>query len=284
MPEAYPILNSLMLERTDENQFRGPSVPSDFRPVVFGGQLMGQMIVAAAAVLPDKNVKSLHAIFARAGTVTQPVDLDVDVMHAGRALASVTVTARQGDRVLSRGLLLLDAGEPDLIRHSLPMPDVAGPDESETRPWPDGGSEVRIVDGVDLMTTEVTGDPELNVWVRFDHAPQSQAVHQALLSWYTDPFLIAASMRPHPDIGQSMSHDTISTGVITHTLTFHEPVNATGWLLLAQHSLVAGHGRTYGNGHVFDVEGNQVASFVQENLVRAFRNEPGVRGKTSMAM
>ena len=109
-------------------------------------------------------------------------------------------------------------------------------------------------------------------------------MHQALLSWYTDPFLIAASMRPHPDIGQSMSHDTISTGVITHTLSFHEPVQAAGWLLLAQRSLVAGHGRTYGSGHVFDVEGNQVASFVQENLVRAFRHEPGVRGKTSMAM
>ena len=224
MPEPYPILNSLMLEQTGENRFRGPSVPSDFRPVVFGGQLMGQMIVAAAATLPDKNVKSLHAIFARAGTVKKPVDLDVDVMHAGRALASATVTARQGDRLLSRGLLLLDAGEPDLIRHSLPMPKVAGPAEAEARGWPDGGSEVRIVDGVDLMTTEVTGDPELNVWVKFDHAPQSQAVHQALLSWYTDPFLIAASMRPHPGIGQSMSHEVISTGVITHTLSFHEPV------------------------------------------------------------
>jgi acyl-CoA thioesterase II len=284
MPEPYPILNSLMLEQTGENRFRGPSVPSDFRPVVFGGQLMGQMIVAAAATLPDKNVKSLHAIFARAGTVQEPVDLDVDVMHAGRALASLTVTARQGDRLLSRGLLLLDAGEPDLIRHSLPMPKVAGPGDAEARGWPDGGSQVRIVDGVDLMTTEVTGDPELNVWVKFDHAPPSQAVHQALLSWYTDPFLIAASMRPHPGIGQSMSHEVISTGVITHTLSFHEPIRADGWLLLAQHSLVAGHGRTYGSGQVFDERGTQVASFVQENLVRAFRSEPGTRGKATMAM
>jgi len=147
MPEPYPILNSLLLEQAGENRFRGPSVPSDFRPVVFGGQLMGQMIVAAAATLPDKNVKSLHAIFARAGTVKEPVDLDVDVMHAGRALASVTVTARQGDRLLSRGLLLLDAGEPDLIRHSLPMPEIAGPAQAQARGWPDGGSQVRIVDG-----------------------------------------------------------------------------------------------------------------------------------------
>jgi acyl-CoA thioesterase len=284
MPEPYPILAALMLEQTGSGRFRGPSVPSDFRPVVFGGQIMGQMIVAAAATLPDKNVKSIHAIFARAGTVTKPVDLEVDVMHAGRALASVTVTASQDDRLLSRGLLLLDVGEPDLIRHSVPAPAVAGPDAAAAGGWPDSGSQVRIVDGVDLMTTDVTGDPELFIWVRFDHAPDSQAVHQALLSWYTDPFLIAASMRPHPGIGQSMSHDTISTGVITHTLSFHEPVLATGWLLLAQHSLFAGHGRTYGSGQIFDEQGSQVASFVQENLVRSFRNEPGARGKATMAM
>ena len=48
--------------------------------------------------------------------------------------------------------------------------------------------------------------------------------------------------------------------------------------------LVAGHGRTYGSGQVFDERGTQVASFVQENLVRAFRSEPGARGKATMAM
>jgi acyl-CoA thioesterase len=277
-------LKSLVLEQTGENRFRGPSVPSDYRPVVFGGQLMGQMIVAAATTLPDKNVKSIHAIFARAGTVTQPVDLDVDVMHAGRALASVTITARQGDRLLSRGLLLLDAGEPDLIRHSLPMPEVARPGQLDPRKGTEEGSDVRIVDEVDLMTPDVTGDPELFIWVRFDQAPDNLAVHQALLSWYTDPFLIGAALRPHAGIGQSMAHDTISTGVITHTLSFHEPVKATDWLLLANQSLFAGGGRTYGSGQIFDEQGNQVASFVQENLVRAFRDETGTRGKASMAM
>jgi acyl-CoA thioesterase len=277
-------LKSLVLEQTGENRFRGPSVPSDYRPVVFGGQLMGQMIVAAATTLPDKNVKSIHAIFARAGTVTQPVDLDVDVMHAGRALASVTITARQGDRLLSRGLLLLDAGEPDLIRHSLPMPEVARPGQLDPRKGTEEGSDVRIVDEVDLMTPDVTGDPELFIWVRFDQAPDNLAVHQALLSWYTDPFLIGAALRPHAGIGQSMAHDTISTGVITHTLSFHEPVKVTDWLLLANQSLFAGGGRTYGSGQIFDEQGNQVASFVQENLVRAFRDETGTRGKASMAM
>lgn len=284
MPEPYPILNSLILQQTGESTFRGPSVPSEVRPVVFGGQLMGQMIMAATASLPGKTVRSLHAIFARAGTVTLPVDLEVDVMHSGRALGSVSVTARQGDRLLSRGLLLLDAGEPDLIRHSEPKPAVAGPEETEAPKHQEEGAEVLIVDSVDLMTPEITGPPELYIWTRFSHAPDDQAVHQALLSWYTDPFLIASAMRPHDGVGQAMAHDTISTGVITHTLSFHEPVDATKWNLLANRSIYAGHGRTYGMGQVFEADGQQVASYVQDNLVRSFRDEPAVRGKGTLAM
>ena len=284
MPEPFPILKSLILEQTGASSYRGPSVPSEVRPVVFGGQLMGQMIVAAATSLPGKTVRSLHAIFARAGTVTQPVDLEVDVMHSGRALGSVSVTARQGDRLLSRGLLLLDAGEPDLIRHSEPKPAVAGPEETEKPKQWEEGAEVRIVDSVDLMTPDITGPPELHVWTKFSHAPADQAVHQALLSWYTDPFLIASALRPHDGVGQAMAHDTISTGVITHTLSFHEPVDATAWNLMANRSIYAGHGRTYGMGQVFTEDGQQVASYVQDNLVRAFRDEPALRGKGTLTM
>ena len=284
MPEPSAILTSLALEQVGELRYRGQSVPSDTRPVVFGGQLMGQMIVAATHCLPGKDVRSLHAIFARAGTVAEPVDLAVNVMHSGRSLASASVTARQGDRLLSRGLLLLDTGEPDLIRHSLPMPAVNGPGLAVPQKWAEEGSELRIVGGVNVMTADVTGPPELFVWTRFGGAPSNLATHQALLSWYTDPFLIAAAMRPHDGIGQSMAHDTISTGVVTHTLSFHEPVNATEWLLLAQQSIFAGHGRTYGSGQVFTEDGRQVASFVQDNLVRAFRSEAATRGVGTMTL
>ena len=284
MREPSPVLASLQLEQTGETRYRGPSVPSDTRPVVFGGQLLGQMIVAAASAQPGKTVRSIHAIFARAGKASLPVDLDVDIMHSGRALASVTVTARQEDRLISRGMLLLDAGEPDLIRHGATMPAVVGPDAATPQGWAEEGSELRVVDGVDLMTTEVTGPPELSVWARFTSAADDIAVNQALLSWYTDPFLIGASMRPHQGVGQSMAHKTISTGVVTHTLSFHEPVRATDWHLLAQRSTYAGGGRAYGRGEVFTEDGRHVASFVQDNMVRSFRDTRAGHGHGAMTM
>jgi acyl-CoA thioesterase len=284
MSELSPVLTSLRLEQTGELRYRGQSVPSDTRPVVFGGQLLGQMIVAAAGSQAGKSVRSIHAIFARAGTVSLPVDLELEIMHSGRALASIMATARQENRLLSRGLLLLDAGESDLIRHGAPMPAGPGPASAAPQQWAEEGSELRIVDDVDLLTAEVTGPPELSAWVRFAAAPDDAAVNQALLSWYTDPFLIAAALRPHQGVGQSMAHETISTGVITHTLSFHEPVQAAGWHLLAQRSTFAGGGRTYGRGEVFTEDGRHVASFVQDNLVRAFRDAGTMRGRGTMTM
>ena len=77
-------------------------------------------------------------------------------------------------------------------------------------------------------------------------------------------------MRPHAGVGQSMAHRSISTSVITHTLTFHGPVDAGRWMLLAHESPSAGQGRSYGRAHVYAQDGELVASYVQENMIRGF--------------
>ena len=80
-----------------------------------------------------------------------------------------------------------------------------------------------------------------------------------------------------------MSHVSISTSVLSHTLTFHEPIDPGAWHLLAHESPYAGRGRTYGRANVFTEDGRLVASFVQDNMVRdmpeAQRPAPGGRSK-----
>lgn len=283
--QQSPIVSCFSVERTGPSAYRGQSVDDPRRPVVFGGQIMGQMIAAAALQAPDKQVKNLHAVFARAGTVKQPVDYTLDQFHSGRAFGSIEAIAAQGDRVLSRGILLMDAGEPDVIRHQIPRLTVSGPDRHAAAPGSDElGADLRVVDDVDLMTTAVTGDPELFVWMRWRDVPDEPAMHQALLSWFTDPFLIGAAMRPHEGIGQEQAHESLSTGVITHTLTFHEPFRADEWLLIANRSQHAGGGRTYGDGEVFTEDGKLVASFVQTSMIRYFRDDGSARGRAEGAM
>ena len=236
--------------------------------VVFGGQLLAQSLVAAARTIPDKDVLSLHCVFARAGSFAEPLDVAAEVMHAGRGFASVSVTTSQSRGVCTRSTVLLHAPDGDLIRHGSPMPEVDGPEAWESRPVSDFW-QVRFVDEVDISTPEVVGPPELRVSIRFPGAPTDDlALNQALLAYASDGFLIATAMRPHAGIGQSMAHVSVATTVLTQTLSFHEPVQAADWLLLDHRSSYAGRGRSHGTADAFTEDGRLVASFSQDNMVR----------------
>ena len=186
----------------------------------------------------------------------------------GRAFASTTVTISQGDRLCTRSLLLLTAEEPDLIRHADPAPAAAPP--PTTAPTAAGEWEVRVVDDVDISDPELTGPPDLDVWTRFPGAPDDPTTDQALLAFATDGFLIGTAMRPHAGVGQSQAHVTLTTGVISHTLTFHEPFVGAG--LAAARPTTARTpvgGRSYGRADVFRADGALVASYVQDAMIRA---------------
>lgn len=270
MPELADLLAAFDLEPTGPGTFSGSSIEFGGGSVVFGGQLIAQSMLAGATADPTKEIKSIHTIFARGGAIDVPLAFDVDVMQAGRSFASASVTARQGDRLCTRSLVLLHAPDPDLIAHQPAMPDVGSPMDAEASPHSSGFWEVRTVGGVDIADPDAVGPAELDVWTRYVGAPADAAVNQALLAFATDGFLIGTAMRPHAGVGQSMAHRTISTSVITHTLTFHRPVDAGRWLLLANESPEAGRGRSYGRAHVFAETGELVASYVQENMIRAF--------------
>ena len=268
--ELSGLLDVLKLEEVEPGRYRAQNFGEGPGMVVFGGQLLAQAVVAAATVDPGKEVKSLHTIFARGAAIDKALDVDVDVMQSGRAFASATVTFSQEGRLCCRSLALLSAAEPDLIRHALPLPVTDGPEQAAASSH--GGSwwEIRTVDGVDISDPDAVGPAELSVWIRFPGAPDDLTTNRALLAYATDGFLIGTAMRPHPGVGQALSHVTISTTVLTHTLTFHEPFDAGSWLLLAQESPYAGRGRSYGRGNVFTEDGRLVASFVQENMIRDF--------------
>lgn len=275
MADLKSLLRSFELTPVGERSYRAPN--ADGAPgVVFGGQLLGQSILAAVRDHEGKRVKTIHTIFARGASPDTDVEIDVDVMHSGRAFGSSTVTIRQGDRLCTRSLVLVSGDEDDLMRHGDPMPQVGSPDDA-----PAGGSgdwEIRVVGGVDISDPDAVGPPQLDVWTRWNGAPDDLSLAQALVAYPTDPFLIGTAMRPHAGIGQAQAHRTLSTGVISHTLTFHEPVDAGEWLLLSHHATYAGHGRVYGRANIFQ-RGVLVGSFVQDSMAR-----PIPEGRTASAL
>jgi acyl-CoA thioesterase II len=242
-------------------------------PLVFGGQILAQTVIAAARSAGAHQVKSVHTVFARGAAADIDLDVSVESMHAGRAFSSLSVTVAQGDRLCARSLALCEAEGPDLIRHA-PEPPAGGP--AAAVPSGHGGAgatswwEVRTVDGVDISDPEAVGPARLGVWMRFPGAPEDPAVARALLAYASDGFLIGTALRPHPGFGQAQAHLAFDTTVLTHTLTFHEPFSAGDWLFLDHEAPYAGRGRSYGRAHVWTEDGRLVASFVQEAMIRSF--------------
>ncbi len=269
MTTMADVVGALDLEHIGEGSFRAHHL-DEGHGVVFGGQLLAQSVIAATSVVDDKELLSLHTVFARGGDFAQPLGIDVRVLQSGRSMASVTVTTHQDRGPCTHSTALLHAPDSDRIRHARDAPEavVAGPDTWTDRPGGPDFWDMRIVDDVDFLTPELTGPPQLQVWARFPDAPDDLATSQALLAYASDGFLIATAMRPHEGIAQSMAHVSVATTVLTQTLTFHEPFAATDWHLLDQRSTYAGHGRSHGVAEVFAEDGRMVASFTQDNMIR----------------
>ena len=249
-------------------QVTQPSESPEGRDVVFSGQLLAQMIMASDhAAGGTKDVRSVHAVFARAGTYSRPIELEVESLLAGRTWAGDTVTATQSEKVLSRAIVLLNVVDEDLMRHEPPMPPVPAPAVVDAAPgqvFP--GAELRPVSGRD----EVGGVPVEMAWHRFERPLASQAANQAVLAWATCGNIIGLAMRPHRDrVRIEDAHASISTGVIAQTIHFVERFDVSQWLLVRHEATKAATGRVYGDGRVFAEDGILVAAFHQDSMARA---------------
>ncbi|WP_293003987.1 acyl-CoA thioesterase domain-containing protein [Mycobacterium sp.] len=243
----------------------------DERQVVEGTQVLAQVIVAVAKRFPAKSVRSVHAVFARAVLVGPPVEIEIDVVAEGRSTATAVVGVSQNGRRAITVTALLDVPSDDVIRHHLPRPEVTAPADANDGRMPMGGRELRLVDVVDVNSPDEVGPPELYAWLHYDPIPARDDLAKALIAYFTGHLGISTAMRAHEGIGTAQSHLTVSTAPMTVSVSFHEPVSWTGWLLYSHESTQAGAGMSYIRGAVHTEEGELIASFAQDALIRPLR-------------
>lgn len=243
----------------------------DERQVVEGTQVVAQAIVAAAKRFPDKSVRSAHAVFARAVTVGPPIELVLDVVSEGRSTATAVVAVHQNGRRCLSVTVLADVPTDDVIRHHLPRPAVAAPADANPCEMPMIGRDVRIVDVVDVNSPDEVGPPEMHAWLHYEPIPARDDLAKALVAYFTGHLGISTTMRAHPGIGTSQAHLTVSTAPMSVFVAFHEPVRWDGWLLYSHESTQVGAGMSYVRGTVHTEEGQLLASFAQEALIRPLR-------------
>jgi acyl-CoA thioesterase II len=244
---------------------------ADERQVVEGTQVLAQAIVAVAKRFPEKSVRSVYAVFARAVVVGPPVELTIDVVAEGRSTATAVVNVTQKGKRCITVTAFTDVPSGDVIRHQLARPDVAPPANANVSEMPMVGRQLRLVDVVDVNSPDEVGPPELFAWLHYDPIPARDDLAKALVAYFTGHLGISTTMRAHEGIGTAQSHLTVSTAPMTITVSFHEPFGWGGWLLYSHESTQVGAGMSYVRGAVHTEEGELIASFAQDALIRPLR-------------
>ncbi len=274
--DADELVALLDLETIDDDLFRGAQMPTT-RPVVFGGQVAAQALVAASRTVDAPYaVHSLHSYFLQPGDPTAPTIYDVENLRDGRSFVTRRVIAQQHGRPIYAQTLNFHKDEAG-YEHQEPMPEVPSPDEARpVRRRADDEQHADQWDVVDLRVVGTSADGELEpdrerparqrVWVRVSsRLPDDPFWHTAAFTYLSDMSLTGAALSAH---GLRLGAGDVFVASLDHTVWFHRPFRADEWWLFDQVSPAATGGRGLVLARVFDRGGNLVASVAQEALIR----------------
>ncbi|MFD1814576.1 acyl-CoA thioesterase [Rhodococcus gannanensis] len=229
---------------------------------LFGGQILGQLVRAAALTCPDKALKSLHTTFPREGRADEPVRYEAIRHHEGRSFATLSVVARQSKGPIAVATVSMHAPEAGPVHQFTPTVPSVLSDEHRVQfdliPW-----ETRTTTDLDSLGT---ASPEFEMWMRTPEVDPDFGT--ALVAYATDLNLIGTALLSVEGLCQRGNGTAFTSAVTSHSLWFHRPLRSDDWLLLRQHSPLIAGGRTFGRGDVFTANGDLVASFAQEALLR----------------
>jgi acyl-CoA thioesterase-2 len=236
---------------------------------VFGGQLLAQLVACAA---PGKTVKSLQVAFPRSGRPREPLYLDLEKTHDGRSLGVRQANVFQeqplgGRRIVATGSILLDRAD-DEYDYQFDAVPTADPLAAKPIDFAVVPGEARLISDVGL--DDVSAVPaELAFWMRCpDFTDTSMA--RPVLAYVSDWPVIGTLLKAVPGLSQQDAHIRLQTGVISHSIWFHQPFDVSQWLRLEIRGQRLTGGRGFGTGAVYTQAGSLVASFAQESVIRSF--------------
>jgi acyl-CoA thioesterase II len=275
------LLQLLELEQLEVNMFRGESRDIG-APQVFGGQVLGQALSAAAATVEGRMVHSLHAYFLRRGDCNAPIVYEVDRSLDGNHFSNRRIVAIQHGQQIFNMTASFQVAEGG-FDHQDPMPQVPLP---ETLPESSGPPrqmlerlpervrrffeqprpfEFRAVQPIDFLNPRREA-PAREIWFRaVARLPDEEMLHRRLLAYVSDFFLLDTATLPH---GTSFLRPTIVMASIDHAMWFHRSLRVDDWLLYAMDSPSASGARGFSRASIFARDGRLVASAAQEGLMR----------------
>jgi acyl-CoA thioesterase-2 len=275
------LLQLLELEQLEVNLFRGESRDVG-APQVFGGQVLGQALSAAAATVEARVVHSLHAYFLRRGDFNSPIVYEVDRSLDGHHFSNRRVVAVQhGQQIfnMTASFQVEESGfDHQILMPPAPLPESLPPSDGpppqllarlpervrrffeQPRPF-----EFRTVQPFEYVQPRRAA-PAREIWFRaVGHLPDDEMLHRRLLAYVSDFFLLDTATLPH---GTSLLRPQLIMASIDHAMWFHRTLRVDDWLLYAMDSPSASGARGFARAGIFARDGRLVASAAQEGLLR----------------
>lgn len=283
------VLRVLQLEGGQEDVFRARSLPQMGR--VYGGQVLAQALLAAAATVEGDDQRtphSFHAYFLRGGNPSAPFDLLVRRSHDGRSFSSRQVTAIQDGKDILTLLASFQLPQQG-VEHDREMPDVPQPEQLRSAleyfreiDHPVGkflgktaAFDVRHVQET-LYVRQYSGAQEdgryngnrrQQLWMkpRAHIADSSQTLGRVLLAYVIDQVMMEPALRSH---GLAWVTPGLALASLDHAMWFYRDFDVNQWLLYDQESPSAQGARAMGHTRVFTADGTLVAEAMQEAMLR----------------
>ncbi|MCK1571752.1 acyl-CoA thioesterase II [Bradyrhizobium sp. 174] len=285
MKGSIDLFAILDLEPIDVNLFRGHNLEAG-RQRVFGGQVIGQAMVAACRTVEGRLPHSLHCYFIQPGDPRVPIIYEVRRMRDGKSYSTRGVTAMQGGNAILSLIVSFHAEEQGAFDHQDKMPEAPPPEtlsaeELSKHPMfprmpeiirryyePGRPIELRPVE-VGRYVGEKIDHGRLHIWIKTAaKLPDDPALHMCALAYASDFPLLDALMARY---GRTLFDERIMWASLDHAMWFHRKFRADDWLLYAQDSPSAQRGRGFTRGMIFTGSGTLVASIAQEGSVRERR-------------
>lgn len=278
------LVELLDLSPTGDDHFQGDSEDLGF-PNVFGGQVLGQALMAGCRTVEDRLPHSLHAYFLRPGNHSLPIDYEVQRVRDGGTFTVRRVIARQeGKEILSSSMSFQVAEEG--FEHQFDQPQAKGfdglpseadyveklmpyiPDNMKAKIARDRPIEIRPIDPVNPLKPKAKA-PHQQSWMRAQgDLPDDPILHRCLLAYASDFTFLGTSLNPH---GVTFMSKGMQVASLDHAIWFHRDFRMDDWLLYDKDSPSASGGRGFNRGNFFNRDGVLVASTTQEALIRQRR-------------
>lgn len=249
----------------------------------YGGQILGQVMMAATLSVPeDRQASALQLLFLSGANPDRRIEFEIRILQEGKRFSSRHVLGVQGD-----GKTVLSAHASFCTPQPGPQHSLARFSPSETperaprltiippaeqlRPLGPYSNVIkpcmdfRIPD-IERQLSAQTAQARLEFWLRGQRplSPRSRA-HAAVFAYLSDWWLNFSSVGSHlMELGSS---EPLYVSSLNHCIWFHRAFSPDEWMHVETKGPCAAGGRGLSIAHVHDQRGLLLATLTQESLM-----------------